>query len=501
MASSSNRAAFLALQQFRCLNKRFTSTAGELSKFQLERFPAGSSVRDVLASMHQRLDKTGVAYREGSFCAVDAGNLNWNLQQWRKHLPRVTPFYAIKCNQDPVIIRLLAALGAGFDCANKYEIDLALGSGGTPRNIIFAHPMKTPFHCRDAAERNVFQTTFDSEGELFKLKEHYPNVEAVVRIRAEDPDAAEPFGIKYGVDVPEAFDLIKLAKELEIKVVGVSFHSGYGLKNPNILTDAVAKCRAVYDMAKDVGVEMRLIDVGGGYPSLRGNKDDVSTFAELSEAVRLALDRYFPLDLKVRIIAEPGQYFARNVQHCALRIDGKRIIRIPRKVVEEHGAPRGLYILRIDERQEDLKTQRQAWRDTFAAAAATTTTTTDSESVPVVMYHLSHGAFSIFYECLFTEDGIEYDVHPLLPPNEDIRDPEIYSTFWGPILTSYDSVRVSKGFKMKLMEIGDWVYAESIGSYSTSWASVLAVRQPLQFFYYATEDHWDDVEKGLKFRA
>lgn len=45
---------------------------------------------------------------------------------------------------------------------------------------------------RHAAERNVFQTTFDSEGELFKLKEHYPNVEAVVRIRAEDPDAAEP---------------------------------------------------------------------------------------------------------------------------------------------------------------------------------------------------------------------------------------------------------------------------------------------------------------------
>ena len=79
--------------------------------------------------------------------------------------------------------------------------------------------------------------------------------------------------------------------------------------------------------------------------------------------MRLALDRYFPLDLKVRIIAEPGttsdrcpltaliidwlrvgQYFARNVQHCALRIDGKRIIRIPRKVVEEHGAPRGIIV-------------------------------------------------------------------------------------------------------------------------------------------------------------
>ena len=28
---------------------------------------------------------------------------------------------------------------------------------------------------------------------------------------------------------------------------------------------------------------MRLIDVGGGYPSLRGSKDDVSTFAEVSQ--------------------------------------------------------------------------------------------------------------------------------------------------------------------------------------------------------------------------
>jgi len=35
----------------------------------------------------------------------------------------VEPFYAMKCNPDPVIIKLLAALGCGFDCATMGEID------------------------------------------------------------------------------------------------------------------------------------------------------------------------------------------------------------------------------------------------------------------------------------------------------------------------------------------------------------------------------------------
>jgi len=50
---------------------------------------------------------------------------------WRKAIPRVTPFYAIKCNPEPAMLRLLMALGAGFDCASKVELAtvLAIGKG------------------------------------------------------------------------------------------------------------------------------------------------------------------------------------------------------------------------------------------------------------------------------------------------------------------------------------------------------------------------------------
>jgi len=39
--------------------------------------------------------------------------------RWHKALPRVTPFYAVKCNDSEAVVKTLAVLGAGFDCASK----------------------------------------------------------------------------------------------------------------------------------------------------------------------------------------------------------------------------------------------------------------------------------------------------------------------------------------------------------------------------------------------
>lgn len=64
----------------------------------------------------------------------------------------VEPFYAVKCNPDPVIVRLLAALGCGFDCATKSEIEMVLKGLGSDLNfsannlgsdkIVYANPQK-----------------------------------------------------------------------------------------------------------------------------------------------------------------------------------------------------------------------------------------------------------------------------------------------------------------------------------------------------------------------
>lgn len=50
----------------------------------------------------------------------------------------------MKCNPDHEVLRLLAALGTGFDCASKQEIEQVLNIGVDPSRIIYAQPVCYP---------------------------------------------------------------------------------------------------------------------------------------------------------------------------------------------------------------------------------------------------------------------------------------------------------------------------------------------------------------------
>ena len=49
---------------------------------------------------------------------IDLGELPRLYDVWTKTLPEVTPFYAVKAFSDPIVLKILAQLGAGFDCAS-----------------------------------------------------------------------------------------------------------------------------------------------------------------------------------------------------------------------------------------------------------------------------------------------------------------------------------------------------------------------------------------------
>ena len=56
--------------------------------------------------------------KDESFYVVDLGRVLNRYDKWTSEFPRVQPFYAVKCNPDRAILKTLAALGAGFDCAS-----------------------------------------------------------------------------------------------------------------------------------------------------------------------------------------------------------------------------------------------------------------------------------------------------------------------------------------------------------------------------------------------
>lgn len=83
---------------------------------------------------------------------------------------------------------------------------------------------------------------------------------------------------------------------------------------------AVSDAGCVFDMGTDVVFSMYLLDIGGGFP---GSEDTKLKFEEITSVINPALDKYFPSDSGVRIIAEPGRYYVASAFTPAVNIIAK----------------------------------------------------------------------------------------------------------------------------------------------------------------------------------
>ncbi|XP_043644519.1 ornithine decarboxylase 2 isoform X2 [Drosophila teissieri] len=252
----------------------------------------------------------------------DLSSLERKLRLWHKLMPRIEPHYAVKCNDDPVVVKFLADLGTGFDCASKNELKLVLGLGVSPERIIFAHPCRPASHLKYAREQQVVNGTVDNEYEVYKLKKHYPGSNLIVRFKSEAKKALCPLGDKYGCDAEsDAAALMLLAKALDLKVTGTSFHVGSGCSEVEAYDRAIERAENIFKVGGLVGHKMEMLDVGGGFP---GTDDEM--FEEIAQAVNMSVELRFP-DERVRIISEPGRFFVEAAYTLICKVHAKREVR------------------------------------------------------------------------------------------------------------------------------------------------------------------------------
>ena len=126
---------------------------------------------------------------------IDLAKVRQAYDLWTRMFPTIMPYYAVKCCPDPEVVRTLEACGAGFDCASPDEVHLA----GASAPIIYANPCKVPDDIVKCRALGVRVTTFDSVSELEKISQLAPDMELVLRIKADDPLARCPMGNKFGV--------------------------------------------------------------------------------------------------------------------------------------------------------------------------------------------------------------------------------------------------------------------------------------------------------------
>ncbi|KAI1424393.1 ornithine decarboxylase [Xylaria sp. FL1777] len=354
---------------------------------------------------------------EDTFFVGDLGEVYRQHMRWKKNLPRVKPFYAVKCNPDPKVLQLLAGLGTGFDCASKAEIEQVLDIGVDPSRIIYAQPCKTNSYVRFVASQGVKQMTFDNADELRKIAKLFPDAELFLRILTDDSSSLCRLSLKFGASLDATDDLLRLAKELGLNVVGVSFHVGSGASDPLAFLKAVQDADAVFKQGYAHGFEMKTLDVGGGFSG--------DSFETMAHVLREALDEYFPPH--INIIAEPGRYYVSSAFTIACNIIARRTIENPLTgetsymVYVNDGLYGNFSSIMFDHQHPEAKVLRTGMRTYY-----------DS----VLGDAVAKGTCA----------SAEYSI-------------------WGPTCDGIDRITESIHFTHEL-DVGDWFYFEDMGAYT-----------------------------------
>ncbi|KAF7972232.1 hypothetical protein HWV62_18638 [Athelia sp. TMB] len=363
---------------------------------------------------------------EAAFFVADLSQVYFQHQRWKRCLPDIQPYYAIKCNPDPYILRLLASLGAGFDCASAGEIHQVLDIGGIdPSRIIFANPCKASSFIRSAAKAGVDKMTFDNADELHKIARMHPKAKLVVRILADDSKSICRFGIKFGAPLEIVPSLLSVAKELSLDVTGVSFHVGSGCFDPSTYTDALRRARVAFDMGRDVGYEFSLLDIGGGFED--------SNFENAAAVIRDAVDLYFPDRRNIRMISEPGRFYV------------SRAFRLAANIIARRAAP--------------------------ADAPPDIPVNEEPTDKPTVMYYINDGVYGAFNCILFDHQTVNPYVLSLNGSfHVSASEPVAVSSLWGPTCDSIDCIMSSVALPSAL-QTGDWLGFDNMGAYTICAAS------------------------------
>jgi len=262
---------------------------------------------------------------------VDHDALRRNYATFKKYLPRVQAYYAVKANPDSEIVRTLFKAGASFDVASLPELRIVCENiKDLPAQkrqqwiwdrIIYANPIKAN---ETLAELNYYNplVTYDNSEEIRKIRKYAPNAGLALRLKVANTGAMVELSSKFGAAPGEAVDLILEADKAGLVVEGLSFHVGSQTTNFENYVQAINLAANIFKEARDRGYKkMNLLDIGGGFPA--PYDATVKPFGELARLINRELDRLFPRD--IQILAEPGRFMVATAGLAISRIIGKAV--------------------------------------------------------------------------------------------------------------------------------------------------------------------------------
>ena len=236
---------------------------------------------------------------------LDVDRVEENYRRLTAALPLARIYYAVKANPALPILQRLVGLGSSFDAASFEEISLCLDAGADADAVSFGNTVKKESAIRAAYARGVRLFAFDSAGELEKLARSAPGSRVYCRILVGNDGAEWPLSRKFGCEVEMARALIIRAGELGLDPFGLSFHVGSQQTRTAAYEAAIAKVGILFTDLRHAGVDVRMVNLGGGYPvRYRSEVPEIDAFGD---AIMGAMTEAFGNALP-DILVEPGRF-------------------------------------------------------------------------------------------------------------------------------------------------------------------------------------------------
>ncbi len=242
------------------------------------------------------------------YLLTDLSDVEAKVAHFKKVLPQVGIYYAIKANNDPAIIKRINESVRGFDVASLGELEQLIDLGIKPDRIMYSNPVKIPHHIKRAYELGVRYFAFDGVTEIQKLALNAPGANVYLRLKVSDYGSKFPLSKKFGVNALHAIDYCSMAADAGLQVVGVTFHVGSQSENVQVWKTALEIAGDVIRRLEDKGFKIKFLDLGGGFPA--DYAEPIPTLEEIAGAIYEGVAKYVPKDIE--LIAEPGRYMVAN---------------------------------------------------------------------------------------------------------------------------------------------------------------------------------------------
>lgn len=238
--------------------------------------------------------------------------------------------FAIKANNNPMVLKTIASAGLGADCVSGGEIRQALDAGFKACDIAYAGVGKTDAEIKMALEAGIGCFNVESVEELEIISEISagmglvapialrinPNVGAHTHANITTGLAENKFGINLE-KVPEA---VEKAKSLPgIKLKGMHFHIGSQILE---MDDFKALCNRINELQewfRRHGVKLETINVGGGlgidyeHPHKHPVPDFNAYFGTFAKHLKLEAGQELHCELGRAIVGQCGSLITRCI--------------------------------------------------------------------------------------------------------------------------------------------------------------------------------------------